>query len=137
MSPSGIHPDPDKVRAVAEFKVPTKTKQVWQFLGLTGYYRCFTRDYAHHAEPLFALTKKDVPFIWSDRCQAAVDFLKHSITSALVLRFPDFTCKFFIHTDACDAGLGAALMQKDEDGKELAVYFASRCLHKSEKPYLT
>ncbi|CAI5682831.1 unnamed protein product [Oreochromis niloticus] len=137
VTPAGIHPDPDKVRAVTEFKVPTTTKQVRQFLGLTGYYRRFVQDYARHAESLFALTKKDVQFHWDDKCQAAVDFLKHSITSAPVLRFPDFSRPFFIHTDACDAGLGAALMQKDEDGKDVAVAFASRAMHKSEKPYST
>uniref|UniRef100_A0A3B5QSD1 ribonuclease H n=1 Tax=Xiphophorus maculatus TaxID=8083 RepID=A0A3B5QSD1_XIPMA len=58
VTPSIIHPDPDKVRAVTEFKVPTTIKKVRQFLGLTGYYRRFVQDYASHAEPLFALTKK-------------------------------------------------------------------------------
>lgn len=84
---------------------------------------------APHAE----LTKKNVQFVWNEKCQEAMDFLKHSVTSAPVLRFPDFTRPFFIHTDACDAGLGAAPMQNGEDGREVA--FASRALHKAEKPY--
>ena len=50
---------------------------------------------------------------------------------------PDFTCPFFIHADACDIGLGAALMQKDFEGREVAVAYASRSLHKAEKPYST
>uniref|UniRef100_A0A3Q2FW19 Reverse transcriptase/retrotransposon-derived protein RNase H-like domain-containing protein n=1 Tax=Cyprinodon variegatus TaxID=28743 RepID=A0A3Q2FW19_CYPVA len=127
----------DKVRAVTEFKVPTTTKQVRQSLGLTGYYCRFVKDYTSNAEPLFALSKKDVTFNWTDRCQAAVDFPEHAITSAPVLQFTDFTSLFFIHTDACDTGLRVALMEKDEDGKDVAVAFASCALHKSEKPCLS
>uniref|UniRef100_A0A3Q1C3U8 Gypsy retrotransposon integrase-like protein 1 n=1 Tax=Amphiprion ocellaris TaxID=80972 RepID=A0A3Q1C3U8_AMPOC len=59
---SGISPDPDKVKAVKEFNVPTSVKNVRQFLGLTGYYRRFIQDYARHAEPLHALTRKDASF---------------------------------------------------------------------------
>ncbi len=137
VTPSSVHPDPDKVRAVTDFKVPSTVKHVRQFLGLTGYYRRFVQDYAKHAEPLFALTKKDVSFNWDGKCQAAMDLLKSAITSAPGLRFPDFSRPFFVHADACDAGLGAALMQRDDDGRDVAVAYASRALHKAEKLFST
>ncbi len=110
--PSGILPDQDKMKAVMDFKTPVNVKQVRQFLGLSGYYRRFIQDYARHAEPLFALTKNDAPFVWDSACQDAMDLLKQKLTSAPVLSFPDFTEPFFIHADACDVGLGAALMQR-------------------------
>ncbi len=132
--PSGVLPDQDKMK---DFKTPVNVKQVRQFLGLSGYYRRFIQDYARHAEPLFALTKNDAPFVWDSACQDAMDLLKQKITSAPVLSFPDFTEPFFIHADACDVGLGAALMQRDLHGREVAVAYASRALHKSEKPYST
>ncbi|RXN02216.1 Transposon Ty3-I Gag-Pol poly [Labeo rohita] len=135
--PSGILPDQDKVKAVMDFKTPVNVKQVRQFLGLSGYYRRFIQDYARHAEPLFALTKNDTPFVWDSACQDAMDLMKQKLTSAPILSFPDFMLPFFIHADACDAGLGAALMQKDLHGREVAVAYASRALHKSEKPYST
>ncbi len=135
--PSGILPDQDKMKAVMDFKTPVNVKQVRQFLGLSGYYRRFIQDYARHAEPLFALTKNDAPFVWDSACQDAMDLLKLKFTAAPVLSFPDFTEPFFIHADACDVGLGAALMQRDLHGREVAVAYASRALHKSEKPYST
>lgn len=133
----GIRPCVEKVRAVTEFMPPTCVKQVRQFLGLTGYYRRFIHEYARHAEPLFALTRTDVPFVWSSECQAAMDFLKAKLTSAPILVFPNFSLPFFVHTDACDVGLGAALMQRDDRGRDVVVAYASRTLHKAERPYST
>lgn len=74
-------------------------------------------NYAQHAEPLHTLTRKDAVFQWDDRCQESMDILKKCVTSAPLLTFPDFTRPFSIHTDACDLGLGAALMQKDREGE--------------------
>ncbi|KAK3508128.1 hypothetical protein QTP70_015177 [Hemibagrus guttatus] len=127
--PSGILPEHDKIKAVTDFKTLVNLKQVRQFLGLTGYYRRFIQDYVRHAEPFFALTKNDVPFVWDSACQDAMDLLKEKLTSAPVLSFPDFTLPFFIHCNACDMGLGAALMQRDQNGRDVAVAYASRALH--------
>ncbi len=66
-----------------------------------------------------------------------MDYLKNCLTSEPILCLPDFTRLFFIHTDACDLGLGAALMQKDDSRREVAVAFASRTFHKAERPYST
>ncbi len=133
----GILPNEGKVRAVTDFKTPTCVKQVRQFLGLTSYYRRFIHYYARHAEPLFVFTRMYFPFVWSSECQAAMDFLKDRLTSAPVLKFPNFSLPFFIHADACDVGLGVALMQRDNNGRDVVVAYASRALHKSERPYST
>lgn len=87
-----------------------------QFLGLISCYRRFIKNYAKLAEPLCALTQDATPFVWDDSCQKAMDDLKSCLSSTPVLRFPDFGKAFYFHTDACDAGLGAALMQQDEEG---------------------
>ncbi|KAL6475049.1 hypothetical protein MHYP_G00160890 [Metynnis hypsauchen] len=137
VTPQGILPDMDKVRAVTEFPVPTDVRQVRQFLGLTSYYRRFIGGYAQQAEPLFSLTRQDSLFLWDENCQRAMDFLKERLTSVPILCFPDFERAFYLHTDACDMGLGAALMQQDKTGKEVVVAYATRTLHKSEKPYST
>lgn len=133
----GILPNEEKVKAVVDFATPVNAKQVRQFLGITSYYRRFIHEYARYAEPLFALTRADVLFEWTQDCQNAVDFLKNKLMSAPILRFPQFSLPFFIHMDACDVGLGAALMQRNEQGRYCAVAYASRALHKSERPYST
>uniref|UniRef100_A0A673IU51 Reverse transcriptase/retrotransposon-derived protein RNase H-like domain-containing protein n=1 Tax=Sinocyclocheilus rhinocerous TaxID=307959 RepID=A0A673IU51_9TELE len=130
-------PDPKKLEAVTDFRTLTDVKQVRGFLGLTSYYRRFIPNYAEKAEPLFKLTRKETPFSWDDSCQASMDYLKNCLTSEPILCLPDFTCPFSIHTDVYDLGLGAALMQKDDMGQDVVVAFASRTLHKAERPYST
>lgn len=44
ITPSGVKPEPDKIKAVLEFKTPWTVKHVRQFLGLTGYYRRFIQE---------------------------------------------------------------------------------------------
>lgn len=90
---------------------------------------------AGKAEPLLRLTRKETPFCSDESCQAAMDFLTKCLTSAPILCFPNFTWPFYIHTDTCDLGLGVSLMQKDDMGQDVVVAFASRTLHKAEKPY--
>ena len=56
-----VKPDPEKIRAVIRFPVPTTKRQVQAFLGLTGYYRRFIENFATVAVPLTDLTKKALP----------------------------------------------------------------------------
>ena len=41
------------------------------FLGLAGFYRKFVKGYAQIEHPLLELTKKGLPFVWSDDCEHA------------------------------------------------------------------
>jgi hypothetical protein len=79
-------------------------------LGLAGYYRKFIRIISR---PLTDLLKKGVQFIWIATHQEAFETLKTTLTSAPVLKLPDFSKQFVIETDACDKGVGAInLMQQ-------------------------
>lgn len=52
-----VKPGRDKTRAVNEFPTPENVHQVRQFLGLTGYFRHFVKDYSSIAKPLTNLLK--------------------------------------------------------------------------------
>lgn len=90
ISKDGVAMDPSKVSSVLEWPQPKSVKGVRGFLGLTGYYRKFIKDYGKVARPLTALTKKD-GFKWGDKVQEAFDLLKQKITTAPVLALPDFS----------------------------------------------
>ena len=86
------------------------------------------------ADPLHALTRKDVVFHWSAEYQAAFDKLKTLLTTSPVTAFPDFSQAFRLYTDASTAGLGAILAQV-RDGKEHIICCASRALNQAKKAY--
>ena len=78
VSAQGIAADPTKVEAIKSFPVPANLKNLRSFLGLASYYRRFIPRFAAEANPLHALIRKDVPFIWDTACQEAFERLKQS-----------------------------------------------------------
>lgn len=152
ISAQGIQPDPDKVAAVREWPRPQTAKELRSFLGFTGYYRRFVRDYAKIVRPLNDLLKGDLAprhkgpnrwqrkqshplgAEWTPTCQAAFDLIIEKLTSVPVLAFSNWQLPYLLHTDASMTGLGAALYQV-QDGQTRVVAYASRGLSKSEKNY--
>ncbi|GFT17728.1 retrovirus-related Pol polyprotein from transposon opus [Trichonephila clavipes] len=59
-----IKPSPTKTLAVRKFPEPTTIKQVQSFLGLTGYFRKYIKDYSKIAKPLSDLTRKENLFVF-------------------------------------------------------------------------
>ena len=135
ISAKGISPNPDKVRAVRDYPVPTNVRAIREFLGIAGYYRRFIPNFAKVAQPLYHLIKKDVQYMWSSACQEAFTRLKELLTSPPVLAYPNFDRRFVLHTDASSHGLGAVLEQEQDDGLFHPIAYASRTLSKHEKRY--
>ena len=80
--------DPQKVKAILNWKPPTSVIEIRSFLGLAGYYRKFVEGFSKIATPLTRLTRKEEPFLWSEACQQSFDELKGRLTSAPVLTLP-------------------------------------------------
>ena len=70
------------------YKTPLKLTETRAFLGLSGYYRRFVKDYFLIAKPLYALTEKDVEFEWTEECQRAFDELKQCLMNGPILALP-------------------------------------------------
>ncbi|KAL4020921.1 hypothetical protein IC575_019709 [Cucumis melo] len=105
----GIEADPEKIRAVSEWPTPTNVRKVRGFLGLTGYYRRFVKNYGAIAAPLTQLLKKGA-YKWDAEAETAFGKLKKAMMTP-VLTMPDFNLPFEIESDASGFGLGAVLTQ--------------------------
>jgi hypothetical protein len=117
VGPSGVGTDPSKIDSIKQWPEPADVKQLRSFLGLAGYYRKFVRHYAIIAWPLTDLLKKGALFVWTDMHKSSFAALKSALIEAPVLGLPNFAKPFQLHTDACDSGVGAVLLQ---DGHPLA-----------------
>jgi hypothetical protein len=113
ISSAGVATDDSKISDVRDWPTPTDAKQLRSFLGLTGYYRKFVRNYANISKPLTTLLTKFTPYIWTSTTELAFRTLKEALVSAPVLALPDFSAQFTIETDACEYAIGAVLLQKN------------------------
>ena len=133
LSEKGVQTDPKKTSCVQEWPIPTRIEELRPFLGLATYYRKFVKNFAKIAAPLHRLTEKQKPWAWTEECNRAFSTMKHSLTSAPTLAFPDFNHPFTLDVDASSLSLGAVLSQTI-GGKELVAY-ANRMLTKAERHY--
>jgi hypothetical protein len=106
--------DPAKVQGVADWKPPRTVRDVRAFLGFTGYYRYFIKDYLKIARPLIHLTKKVTPFTWEEPQVKAFETLKEHMCQNPILCQPDYTKPFFLATDVSAYGVGAVLLQEGD-----------------------
>ena len=108
-----------KIDSIVQWPQPRNVHEVRQFLGLTGYYRRFIRNFSLIARPLSELLKvgaadkrqgKNRPITWNTAHQLAFERLKQRLTNAPVLQQVDQSKPFVLETDASDFAIGACIL---------------------------
>jgi hypothetical protein len=85
VTPQGIEVDEAKIEGIKSWPIPITLTQLWCFLGLAGFYRCFMRDFSTIAAPLNDLMKKSVPFYWGAAQEHSFNTLIDKLTHAPLL----------------------------------------------------
>jgi len=140
--------DPEKVKDMLEMKtppermkhgkyVPNLRKQIKMFLGAAGFYRRFIRDFASISACLTDLTAENKRQVWGEVHTVAWREIQRRLATAPVLAQPNHERTFMIDTDASNTGLGAVLIQKNQDDNPHPIAYASRKLTLAELVYST
>ena len=132
---NGIQPDPKKISDIQGMPTPSCKQELQEFLGLIQYLAVFIQDLSNKAAPLRQLLKKEVPFMWESDHQHCFETLKTLVSTDATLQYYDVDAPVVLHVDASQRGLGAALLQPDETGKERPIAYASKSLSDAESRY--
>ena len=163
VGPKGVSPDPLKLTAVVDWKIPDDASHLEGFLGLTGFFRDLIKGYAQLEKPLRDLlraveipagTKKQgyqcimkayklAPHWKPEHTQTFIN-LKARLVSEPVLSAPKYDgTNFIVTTDASKDAFAGVLSQKITTmlpgGKEATrlhpIAFASKRTSPSEEKY--
>ncbi|KAM2650426.1 hypothetical protein EV1_014419 [Malus domestica] len=136
ISEKGMEVDKSKIDLVRHLPSPTSVREVRSFLGHTGFYRRFIKDFSKVSQPLCRLLQKDVAFDFNKECTASFKQLKELLTTAPIIVPPDWNLPFELMCDASDYALGAVLGQR-KGKRPHVIYYASRTLNDAQLNYST
>jgi hypothetical protein len=116
----GRKPSPMKVDAIQAMKEECTTRtEVRRFLGACAFYHIWIPHYAHVAEPLYGLLKKNRLFEWTNKHTLAIRRLKELLLEAPALRKPEYVGgkPIFVTMDTSPTGIGWVINQEDDDDR--------------------
>jgi glutathione S-transferase len=133
----GIHTDPAKVEAIANFPQPRDDEQLRSYLGTVNFYGWMIPKLQHVLRPLNQATERDPgakkkPLVWTPELEKAFVTSKKMFVGEVLTYIPDFSKPFIVTTDASEAGVGGTLSQLDDQGNERPVAFYSKGLESAE-----
>ena len=129
----GLRPQPSKIKAIINMKIPKTVKELRGFVGLVNFYRELWRKRAHCMTPLTQLmSKKKRRVAWSKEADIAFKNIKKICAEAILLFYPDYNEPFIIFTDSSKYQMGAVITQ---DNKPVAYW--SKKLSPTKKRYST
>jgi len=131
----GLHPTPEKIRAITEAPSPRNVTELKSYLGLLSYYSRFLPNISTILAPLYQVLCHDAPWHWKAKQQAAFLESKQLLTSSRLLIHFNPKFEIVLACDASSYGIGAVLAHRLPDGTEKPIAFASCTLSSAEKNY--
>jgi hypothetical protein len=124
-----------KVEVINSLPIPDSKKKLLRFLGMAGFYRKFCPNFSVVAAPLTSLLGK-AKYTWTENCTKSFEKIKALLMSHPVLVTPNYNKQFKLACDACDTGIGSALLQ-EIDGIDHPIAYFSKKFDKHQRNYST
>lgn len=135
ISNTGYKVTEDRLSSISAFRIPKNVAEVRSFLGLMNFVDRFIYNRATKTRILQKMIRTN-EFSWNDETQNEFDFLKDEVLKDIrTLGFFHQGDKTELVVDASPEGLGAVLVQFDDEDKPRIIACASKALTTSEKNY--
>ncbi len=116
-----------KIDIIVNWLILINVKDVQSFLDFANFYRRFIYDYSRITISLTRLIRKDVLFVWFQKCQIAFNILKKVFTFKIILRHYNLDYKIVIEINASNYVFKEILFQYDEnDILHSVAYFSKK-----------
>ena len=109
----------EKLDAIKNLPPAKNMDEAHQILELLGYYKSFTPAHADITIPITNLLQKNVPFVWSQQCQAVLDYVKEIFCSKPILQFPNPNKDYVLYTDTSNNAYSGVLCQLQDYDKDI------------------
>ena len=98
--------------------------------GVVNYLSLFCQNLQKLLAPIYDLTRKGRPFIWTESHQKTFDIIKQQLAKAPVLSLPDGIGRYTLYSDTSKTHAGSALWQMQK-GRNRLIGYASKSLPKA------
>ena len=129
-----ITPMKSRIEAIQKLLPPTTVKGCKSFCGMVNYLSLFCKDLQKTLKPIYELTRKEMPFYWTEFHQKAFEQVKELLIKPPVLHLPRPGGRFILYCDTSKTHTGSSLWQM-QDGKPRLLGYASKSLPDACKNY--
>lgn len=131
----GVKISEGKLEAVRKLTAPTNVSEAKSFIGFVLFMKKFIPNLSTIIEPITRLLKKDEKFVWEDEQRKAFSMIRKQLLSERTLGIFNPKETIELIADASPVGLGAILMQVDENLNRRIIAYASKTLSAVERRY--
>ncbi|KAK4381276.1 hypothetical protein Sango_2983700 [Sesamum angolense] len=131
----GIEIEQAKIDAILRMPKLRNIHELKSLQGKLAYLRRFISNLASCCQPFSRLMKKNVPFQWDEACDKAFKSIKSYLMKPPVLVVPVPGRPLILYVAAQERSVGILLAQKNDEGKENALYYLSRTMTPNELKY--
>ena len=128
----GIEANPDKIKVVLDMPPPSNIKEVQRLSGRIAALSSFVSRASDKCQAFFQVLKK--AFQWDVHCEEAFTALKTYLSSPPILVSPSEGELLTLYLAVSDFSTSAVLV-RDKDRVQQAVYYCSRALRGAEERY--
>ncbi|KAK4407979.1 Transposon Tf2-12 polyprotein [Sesamum angolense] len=131
----GIEIEQAKIDNILRMLEPRNIHELKSLQGKLAYLRRFISSLAGRCQQFSRLIKKDVPFQWDEACDKVFKSIKSYLMKPRVLVAPVPGRPLILYVAAQERSVGILLAQKNDEGKENALYYLSRTMTPNELKY--